>query len=182
MKQVLKLSWIGVLVLTVACVGLMGCGGDDDDSPSTITTVVTNVVNGVVVTNVVEVPAEPVADAGIDEDGDAAAEEAAIGPDGFLGVCVGKYENETGSSDIGATLELDGTVVSGVFSIPGNRRGFVTGTLNGFSLQMTMPVLNSDTWIRMQGQLSVSGFGFQGTWVDNFGNTGTCWLEGRQLL
>jgi hypothetical protein len=168
-------TWAMLVVVVLFCLAGTGCESDDEDSPSTTTTIVTtNVVNGVVQTNVVEVPVEPPVEA---VDGGDPVEEAAAGPTGFLGLCNGKYENAAGSSDIGGTLELAGSDVTGVFGISGNRRGFVTGSLTGFSLSMTMPVLHSDIWIRMQGQLNGAGTLFQGTWVDNNGNTGTCWLQ-----
>ncbi len=168
------LVWVSVVVAVLLCLGMTGCGSDDEDSPSTTTTVVTNTVNGVETVTTVEVPNDPAVDAAEEED---PAAEVAAGPTGFLDTCNGRYENAAGSSEIGGTLELAGSDVTGVFEISGNRRGFVTGTLTGFSLSMTMPVLNSDIWIRMQGQLNGAGTLFQGTWVDNNGRTGTCWLQ-----
>jgi len=167
-------SWrraMGVGVCAV-CIGLAGCG-DDEEDPVTDPVVAAEAETG---GGAEEAGVEPDAPL-IEADGEEEAAEAVETPNGFLNVCTGRYENENGSAAVDASLNRTGNDVTGVFGLSGGRRGQVTGTVSGYDMVIILQVQDSAAWIRMEGELDETGTRFSGTWTDQNGNTGTCWLR-----
>ena len=173
------------------CLGITGCGGGDDDSPATVTTVTTNATTGVVVTNVVEVPVEPPAADPADEVAPA-ADEGEAGEElsevellmltashisgRWSGAYLYGYKNismdwrivHTGGGDLEAEVTFSG----------GNE-----GWASGSVLPDSRVILNvrekrssnPDTWrnYHFDGSVNADGTLYSGTWQDDIDRSGT---------
>ncbi len=172
MKCTWALAGLSAAVLAVSSVGLTGCD-DDKDEGEVQSVVVTNVVDGTVVTNIVAVPddSQDPAPAGQELDPPAAQEPAALD---VTGEWTGTYQ-EWGQRGSASHMEFDlhqnGRVIAGQYAAgdgPDPLVGNLTGTLHGDL--MTLPVVyfrdGHGLKLEFQGQVSANGTAWNGIWWD----------------
>lgn len=171
MKRSRALARLIAAPLAFFTVGLTGCD-DDKDEGEIQTVVVTNVLDGTVVTNVVAVPDDSEEPAPADQEAPSVDQEPAALD--VTGEWTGAYQGWNGIG--GAThLEFDlhqnGKVISGQYAAgdgPSPLVGNLTGSLDGY--QMFLPVTYSRDGhglkLEFHGQVSVNGTSWNGIWWD----------------
>ena len=70
-----------------------------------------------------------------------------------------------------------GGVLSGTFTTTGGAAGSLSGTQRETIVRVLFREDGSGRKMTFQGTLNETGSIFGGTWTDNLGNSGDCWLR-----
>lgn len=167
-----------VALFSLLGLGLTGCGGDDGDEPAPVVVVVTNVVTGVVQTNVVV--ASPDADANIPV-------VVALNPLTVNGRWNGPISSGEGNGHMELEVELSqaGALIRGQFCLKSDFGGdpqignVVAAQLDVDQLKLTLRVPGVpgvDAKMELDGRVNAKATEYIGTWA-GLGDEGGFWLQ-----
>lgn len=176
-RMVLWLGGMG-MVLALACGGSLGCSDDEEDAKTATTTVVTNHVNGTVVTNVVVVPVAPVA---VEPNAPAVAAVLDVAGEwnGVLNVMVPNPEQ----AHLDLDLDPNGGTISGQYFYSVQNVGVIgkaNGTLAGNHMVLSLVPDQAVRYptFRFDGHVNASATDYSGTFTaDRMNGSGTFALQ-----